>query len=191
MIGRWLLTGIFSVLFVALLAGALIYPWLTAGKTFREGQRSGLEGQTPQESTPEGAAAIDWLRANVPGNAVVLEAVGGSYSPEGFGGVSAATGLATVLGWPGHEDQWRGGDPAVRAQIGPRQQDVATIYTTTDLGQARELLAKYKVGYIYVGSLERSVITQAGAPPAALDKFAQIGEPVFQQGDITIYRVNT
>ncbi len=151
-----MLASLFGILFVALLAGALIYPWLTAGKTFREGQRIGLAGQTPLESTPEGAAAIDWLRANAPGNAVVLEAVGGSYSAEGFGGVSAATGLATVLGWPGHEDQWRGGDADARAQIAPRQQDVATIYTTTDLGQARDLLAKYKVGYIYIGSLERS-----------------------------------
>jgi uncharacterized membrane protein len=175
---------VLSMLFVALLAGALIYPWLTAGKTFREDQRVGLAGKTPLESTPDGAAAIDWLRANTPGSAVVLEAVGGSYSPEGFGGVSAATGLATVLGWPGHEDQWRGGDPAPRAQIGPRQTDVQMIYTTTDVAQARDLLKKYKVDYIYVGALEHSVAT-----PEALAKFTQLGEPVFQQGDVTIYRV--
>jgi YYY domain-containing protein len=183
--GRWLVMGLFAVLLV----GALLYPWLTAGKTFREDQRIGLDGRTPREGTAEGAAAITWLRKNVPGNVVVLEAVGGSYSPEGFGGVSAATGLATVLGWPGHEDQWRGGDPQGRAQIGPRQQDVATIYTTVDLAQARALLTKYRVDYIFIGSLEREVIAQAGAPPPALDKFAQLGEPVFQQGDVTIYRV--
>jgi YYY domain-containing protein len=182
---RWPVIG----LFIVLLAGALLYPWLTAGQTFREGQRIGLEGQTPRETTAEGAAAIGWLRASVPGNTVVLEAVGGQYNGEGFGGVSAATGLATVLGWPGHEDQWRGGDPAAQAQIGPRQQDVATIYTTADVGQARALLEKYSVDYVYLGSLERATITQAGAPTEALDKFAQLGEPVFQQGDITIYRV--
>ncbi|MFL5806573.1 MAG: DUF2298 domain-containing protein [Roseiflexaceae bacterium] len=181
--------GLLIALFAVLLAGALLYPWLTAGKTFREGQRSGLDGRTPREGTAEGAAAIIWLRENVPGNVVVLEAVGGAYSPEGFGGVSAATGLATVLGWPGHEDQWRGGDAAAHAQIRPRQQDVTTIYTTTDVAQARDLLTKYKVDYIYVGSLERATIAQAGAPQQALDKFGQLGEPVFQQGDITIYRV--
>ncbi len=51
------------------------------------------------------------------------------------------------------------------------------------------MLTKYKVDYIYVGSLERATIAQAGAPQQALDKFGQLGEPVFQQGDITIYRV--
>jgi uncharacterized membrane protein len=115
---------------------------------------------------------------------VILEAVGGDYNGEGFGGISAATGLATVMGWPGHEDQWRGGDPAVRAMIEPRKADVTTIYTTTDVEQARALLAKYKVSYVYVGQLERNTF-----PPEGLAKFAQLGEPVFQEGDVTIYSV--
>jgi YYY domain-containing protein len=190
----WLYTRIFSIgrpggdllgaLFSVLLAGALLYPWLTAGKTFRQDERVGLSGQTPRENNPDEAAAIAWLRENAAGDATVLEAVGGSYSSEGFGGVSAATGLATVLGWPGHEDQWRGGDPAARGQIGPRQTDVQTLYTTTDVNQARELLKKYKVDYVYVGSLEHGA-----ASPEALAKFSQLGEPVFQQGDVAIYRV--
>src|SRR5262249_30224577 len=147
---RWSMIG----LFVVLLAGALVYPWLTAGRSLRERPSIGLAGKTPREATPEGAAAIDWLRANVPGNAVILEAVGGAYNGEGCGGVSAATGLATVLGWPGHEDQWRGGDSKGHAQIDPRQHDVATIYTTADLAEARALLTKYRIDYIFIGSLE-------------------------------------
>jgi YYY domain-containing protein len=174
-----------TLVFVLLLAGALVYPWLTAGRSLREKPIVGLAGITPRQATPEGAASIDWLRANVPGNAVILEAVGGAYNGEGFGGVSASTGLATVIGWPGHEDQWRGGDPGARAQIGPRQADVTTIYTTTSVETARALLQQYKVGYVYVGGLERATF-----PPEGLDKFAQLGEPVFQQGDVTIYRVN-
>jgi YYY domain-containing protein len=178
--------GLFGGLFVLLLGGALLYPWLTAGKTFREAQRAGLLGTTPREATPEGAASIAWLREHAPGNAVVLEAVGGSYSPEGFGGVSAASGLATVLGWPGHEDQWRGGDAAARAQIGPRQEDVKTIYSTPSADEASALLTKYKVTYIYVGQLERSTY-----PPESLAKFDQLGSPVFREGDVTIYQVTT
>ncbi|HET9223660.1 MAG TPA: DUF2298 domain-containing protein, partial [Roseiflexaceae bacterium] len=176
--------GLFGGLFVLLLAGALIYPWLTAGKSFREAERIGLTGTTPREATPEGVAAIAWLRDHAPGNAVVLEAVGGSYSGEGYGGVSAASGLATVLGWPGHEDQWRGGDPTVRAQIGPREQDVKTIYSTPNVDEARALLNKYKVDYVYVGQLERNAF-----PPESLAKFDQIGSPVFREGDVTIYLV--
>ncbi len=183
-VGRRSLVGLFGGLFALLLAGALVYPWLTAAKSLREGQAVGLAGKTPREQTPDGAAAIAWLRANTPPNAVILEAVGGDYNGEGFGGVSAATGLATVMGWPGHEDQWRGGDSAVRALIEPRKADVTTIYTTTDVEQARALLAKYKVNYVYVGQLERNTF-----PPEGLAKFAQLDEPVFQQGDVTIYRV--
>ena len=177
-------------LFCTLLTGALVYPWLTAGKAFREGQAVGLHGTTPRERTPAGAAAIAWLRAHVPSNAVVLEAAGeSSYEAYdgrglGIGGVSASTGLATVIGWAGHERQWRGGDPSVYAQIEQRYHDVTAIYSTTDAAQARELLARYAVDYIYVGAAERALY-----PPEGLAKLAQLGTPVFQQDEVTIYRV--
>jgi uncharacterized membrane protein len=177
---------VFGVLFVALLAGALAYPWLTAGKAFRADQRIGLDGKTPPEHTPEGAAAIAWLRANAPGDAVILEATGDDYDGRGIGAsaVSASTGLATVLGWAGHEQQWRGGDPLSYAQIDPRKADIATIYNAGDLEQARELLRKYGVDYIYVGVAERAAYDQLDP-----NKLAQLGEQVFQQGNVTIYRV--
>ncbi len=182
---RFLVLGSLMI-FVALLAGALVYPWLTAGKTFRDDQRIGLDGKTPPEHTPEGAAAIAWLRDNAAGDAVVLEAVGDDYDGRGIGAnaVSASTGRATVLGWPGHEQQWRGGDPLSYAQIEPRKADVTEIYSGTDTLKAAELLKKYKVGYIYVGVAE-----QATYPQLDPNKLAQLGEQAFQQGNVTIYRV--
>jgi uncharacterized membrane protein len=172
-------------LFVELLAGTIVYPWLTAGKTFRDDQRIGLDGKTPPEHTPEGAAAIAWLRDNAPSSAVVLEAVGDDYNGNGGNAVSASTGLATVLGWAGHEQQWRGGDPATYAQIDTRKADVTEIYSGTDTLRASELLKKYNVDYIYVGSVEQATYT--------LDpnKLSQLGEQVFQQGNVTIYRVTS
>jgi uncharacterized membrane protein len=189
---RWVVVGgqwsvvLVTVLFIALLAGALVYPWLTAGKTFRADQPIGLAGKTPPEHTPEGAAAIGWLRANAPGDAVILEAAGDDYDGRGIGAnaVSASTGLATVLGWSDHQRQWRGGDPPSYAQIDPRRADVTEIYSGTDTLKATELLKKYKVGYIYVGTAE-----QATYPQLDLNKLAQLGEQVFQQGNVTIYRV--
>ncbi len=175
------------VLFAVLLAGALVYPWMTAVRQFRDGERVGLDGKTPPEHTPDAAAAFAWLRANTPGDAVVLEAVGDDYDQVhgiGANAVSAATGRATVLGWPGHEDQWRGGDPAVHALIGPRKDDVASIYSDTDTTRAAELLKKYSVGYIYVGAAERATY-----PAEGLAKLGQLGDVVFQQGDVVIYRV--
>jgi YYY domain-containing protein len=173
-------------LWVLLLAGALVYSWLTLGQAFRDGQQVGLSGVTPRERTPEGVASIEWLRRNVPGDAVILEAVGPAYDTGslGFGQVSAATGLATVIGWEGHQQQWRGGMPEVLAVVGQRAADVAMIYSTPDVAQARELLRQYDVNYIYVGVAERT-----SYPPEGLDKLAQLGEPVFQQGEVTIYKV--
>jgi YYY domain-containing protein len=182
---RWLVI-LFAVLFVSLLASALAYPLLTAGKAFREGQWVGLAGKTKREETPDDAAAIDWLRANAPPDAVVLEASGGGYDTSGlgYGQVSGSTGLATVLGWTDHEQQWRGGDAAALAQLGPREADVKTIYSAGDVAQARELLRKYGVSYIYVGGAEREAY-----PQLDMAKLGQLGEPVLQNSAVTIYRV--
>jgi uncharacterized membrane protein len=177
---------LFAILFCGLLAGALVYPWLTAGKTFREDRPVGLDGKTPPEHTPEGAAAIAWLRANAASTAVILEAAGDDYDGRGVGAnaVSASTGLATVLGWPGHQQQWRGGDPPSYAQIELRRADVTEIYSGTDALKAAELLKKYNVNYIYAGVAE-----QATYPQLDRNKLAQLGEIVFQQGNVAIYRV--
>lgn len=171
---------------LALLGSGLTYPWLTAGKAFREGTFAGLEGRPPRERTPDGAAAIAWLRANAAGDAVILEAVGPAYDVGGvgYGGVASSTGLASVMGWEGHQQQWRGGDPVLRAEIAPRAADVATIYSTTDLAQARALLATYGVDYIYLGEAER--ITY---PAEGLAKLTQLGEVAFQNNEVTIIRV--
>ena len=117
---------------------------------------------------------------------MILEATGDDYDGRGIGAsaVSASTGLATVLGWDGHERQWRGGDPLSYAQIDPRKADIATIYNSGDLDQSRELLRKYGVDYIYVGVAEPATYDQLD-----LNKLAQLGEQVFQQGNVTIYRV--
>ncbi|NJO81303.1 MAG: hypothetical protein HC828_00160 [Blastochloris sp.] len=177
---------LFPLVFVPLLIGALVYPSLTAGKMFREPNWIGLTGETPRQNTLAGAASIEWLRTNVAGDAVILEVVGGSYDGGGLGvgGVSASTGLQTVLGWPGHERQWRGGDRLVLEEIAVREADVAMIYNTTDLEEARRLLQQYQVDYVYVGYAEQNTYA-----PEGLNKFGQLGTPVFQQGEVTIYAV--
>jgi uncharacterized membrane protein len=69
-------------------------------------------------------------------------------------------------------------------QLTPRQEDVDRIYSTTDPAEALELLRTYNVDYVYVGRLERAAYSTE-----SLAKFSQIGEPVFSQGDVTIYRL--
>jgi YYY domain-containing protein len=175
------------LVFIAFFASSLNYPWYTAGKMWQDATPRGLDGKTPREGSPEGAAALAWIRENTSGRAVILEAVGGSYSFEGHANISAATGRQTVLGWPGHENQWRGGDPIANEQIGKRTADVKQIYTSHDTDQVRDLLNSYNVDYVFVGPLE---LNQMGETGNNGDTFAQLGSVVFQQGNITIYQIS-
>ncbi len=106
-----------------------------------------------------------------------MEAVGGSYSE--FNRVSGQTGFPTVLGWPGHESQWRGGG----LEMGTREGDVQTLYRTMNWDEAREILQRYRIKYIFIGSLERSSLR------VAEEKFAANLPIVFQNETVTIYAV--
>ena len=132
-----------------------------------------------QAQAPGDVAAIRWLNVNVQGAPTILEAVGPDYDPAGGGRVSTFTGLPAVLEWSGHEAQWA-------HDQGTREQDVKTLYTTTDLAASRALLQRYDVQYVFVGSLERTEF-----PPAGLSKFAQLGTPVFRDGETTVYKIGS
>ena len=95
------------------------------------------------------ADAIDWLRQAPDG--VVVEAVGGSYRAD-FGKVSTHSGLPTILGWPGHEGQWRGG----YEEIGNREEEVREIYQIRNWEDTKYLLDLYQVRYIYIGFVEQN-----------------------------------
>jgi uncharacterized membrane protein len=118
--------------------------------------------------------AIEWLK-NAP-YGVIAEAVGGSYSS--FARISSLTGLPTVLGWPGHEVQWRGGTN----EMGSRESEIEMLYTTRDWLTAQSILSKYNIHYVYIGNLERMkyVIDE--------NKFQQNLAKVFKNDNISIYR---
>ncbi|MCA9943442.1 MAG: hypothetical protein KC449_08165 [Anaerolineales bacterium] len=135
---------------------------------------------------PDDYAAVMWLRENVPGTPTIVEAVGGQYSPEGHGRVSASTGLPTLLGWAGHEYQWRGYSTPEPAERDPVVRD---IYTVPGWENANiiSLLNQYGVAYIYVGNLERSTYGANGRLPGQ-NKFNEQLEVAYQNGSVTIYR---
>jgi YYY domain-containing protein len=122
-------------------------------------------------------AAISWLNAHVGDAPVILEAPGGGYAYEGR--VSAHTGLPTVLGWAGHERQWRGSyDEQAR-----RQEDIETLYTSVNAAEVLALLNKYDIRYVYVGPLERSLY-----PVEGLAKFAGMMDIVYESDGVVIYQ---
>jgi uncharacterized membrane protein len=122
--------------------------------------------------------ATEWLNDQVEGSPVILEAVGNPYS-EG-GRVSVRTGLPTVLEWPSHEIGFRGGPEPLAG----READVAKAYQTTSVEEARLVLEKYDVEYVYVGSLEREQYGEGG-----MAKFGEFMLPVFVNEGVIIYRM--
>lgn len=126
---------------------------------------------------PDEYAAILWLRENIKGNPVILEATGNPYSD--FARVSANTGLPTVLGWANHEYQWRGDSTAEPGLRGPM---VAELFNSFDWGRKEALLNQYQVEYIFIGRLEKQEYN-----PQGLQAFERL-PVVFQNGSVTIYQ---
>jgi YYY domain-containing protein len=167
-----------AVTAILLLLGA-VYPY--AGTYARKdgfSRSPSLDGLSwLKPSAPGDPAAMEWIRANTAGSDVVLEAVGEDYSEFGHGRISTFTGRPTVLGWGGHEVQWEH-DP------GNREADVRTLYTTTDLDEARELIDRYDVAYVVFGPIERTTYGDKG-----LAKWDEIGTRVFDRDDTTVWRL--
>jgi YYY domain-containing protein len=129
--------------------------------------------------------AIQWLRLNVQGSPVILEANGPLY--HWTSRVSINTGLPTVIGWDWHQKQQRSIiDGAI---IDRRIQDVKTLYNTVNVSDAVKMLARFHVSYIYVGPMEHAFYEEQGL--AKFDRMAQAGllELVHDNGQVKIYRV--
>ena len=181
-------TGRFvTVAYTALLLVAMLFPIYAVQSRSAEyrGPVTAEERRPPtlnglayvEHFNPNEYAALMWLRDNVEGSPVVLEAVGGAYSD--YARVSANTGLPTLLGWANHENQWRGNEP----EIGNRDPIIRRIYNETDFNVVVDLLNQYEIEYIFVGGKE-----QGDYPELGLDKFANNLEIAFQSGNVTIYR---
>jgi YYY domain-containing protein len=144
------------------------------------GTETSLDGTSIlRQTNPDDAAAAAWLTAHATGNPIILEASGVKEYLDGadYSRVATFTGLPTVMGWVGHEIQWRGPMP----EIGQRSADVTSIYTTPNVGTATSLLHKYGVRYVYVGETEDQL------PGAHVQKFARFMHPVYRGGSVTIY----
>jgi YYY domain-containing protein len=165
---------------LAFVAAGLLWPVMSASA-----RTNGFAGQPTldgaaymQRSNPDDAKIIDWLNKNTPGDATIVEASTlGAYQYEGR--ISAFTGLPAILGWGGHQHQWRGSieEPARRHPL------VERIYNSTDLGEARSLLQEFGVRFVIVGDIERARYTAEG-----LAKFEQMCATAFQSGNSAIYR---
>jgi YYY domain-containing protein len=183
-IGKAVWIGIVALLIVA----ALVHPIattvsMTSGRnSFWGVSRGTLDGMAYIEKVNKGDyEAIQWINKNINGSPVILEMPGdtGSYSSR----VSAFTGLPTVIGWRGWEVVWRiGGN-----NLGERSDDVDLAYNTSDNAKALELLRKYNVEYIYIGTLEQNKYTAEGLQK--FDTFKDDYQLIYQNEGVTIYQL--
>lgn len=180
-----------NVVFLLLLLAGAVYP--LAGSYQRTNhfmeRTNSLDGMGYlQYYSPGDYAAIRWLNSYVQGDPVIVEAFGpegGDYSD--YGRISAFTGLPTLVGWAGHEYQWRVNwlnDPYNAADFYRRGSDVNTIYTSKDPNVVLGLLAHYQAQYLYVGALE--IVTYAGSD---LHRFGAFMHVAYSGNGVTIYKV--
>lgn len=162
----------------ALVVGAtLVYPAFGLyDKTSHFSPAAGLtlDGNAYIERySPDEMAAIQWLQTAPPG--ILAEAVGGSYTA--YARISIHSGQPTVLGWPGHVSQWRGGGK----EMGSREADIEKLYRTGDWNEALSVIRQYNIRYIYIGDLERTTYKVNEV------KFQQHLRPIYQKGSVVIY----
>ncbi len=164
-----------------LLTAVLIYPYFAIKsyyadlKTYRS-----LNGISYLKTRyPGDYDAINWINKNIKGRPVIVEAQGDSYTD--YERISANTGLPTILGWTVHEWLWRGtyDVPA------PRITEVKNIYESGDLKLTHNLLRKYEVKYVYIGTLEYQKY-----PNLIESKFEKIGKVIFNEGQTKIYKLS-
>lgn len=171
---------LYALIIVPVIGLGLVYPVFSVPN-----KTDNFKKNNPELRTLDGAAylanvmpddylAFQEMQSFEPG--VVAEAVGGQYSE--FARVSTFTGMPTVLGWPGHEGQWRDG-----ALQGSRQDDIATLYSTDDWLTAREIIDRYSIRYVYIGNLERNTYRLNE------EKFHLYLKPVYQGNNVIIYEV--
>ena len=140
--------GLFVLLWTVGYFGNAVHSWF--GDVWKVSEYQGLDATTfLEQDFPQDASAIRWLKQNIKGSPVVLEANGDSYT--GYERVSASTGLPTVLGWYVHEWLWRNNVP----DLNEKSADIQTIYTSTDAETVKKLISRYDISYIFVGGQEK------------------------------------
>ncbi len=173
----------FAIVSVILIMAALSYPvFATYSRSDNFNNKPTLDGAAyfSQEYQNE-YNAIMWLN-NLNGTPVVLQSPGNTYRLNTH--VTTFTGLPTVIGWAGHEKNWRN-----RAEtIDERWSDVPQVYMSSDMRTVNQILDQYQVEYIYVGGVEEE---RYGGPDARklFDKNPGRFELVYFNPNVHIYRV--
>jgi uncharacterized membrane protein len=131
---------------------------------------------------PEELAALRWLRESTRSDDIVVQRSGASYRAE-QNLPSIVTGRPTLLGWGGHEFQWRGS--SFSSFAAGREEAIERIYHPPSAGELDSTLRSWGVDYIYMGPEERS---RYGVTAETESMIAGACDLVFENKQVRIYR---
>ena len=164
--------------FAAIFGAALLYAPAAAISRAREGQPVGIDALAYiGRLDPAQAASLVWIERHLERDDILLEAPVDSYSA--VPRLSAASGVPTLVTWPGHEVQWRANGDAVARRL----EDARRIFRLGAGEEALTIARRYGVTYIWIGREERR---QFGAELA--ERFAA-WPLAFESGDARIVAV--
>ena len=121
---------------------------------------------------------IKYLRLNSNHNDVIIETKGKSYTNDSQ--ISSESRIPTILGWVGHQLQWRSN----HSDIYNREEDIDTFYISNDSQEIINIINKYSITMIILGpnEIEKYNIN-------SLNKFLNISEIIYKNNDYTLLKV--
>jgi YYY domain-containing protein len=132
--------------------------------------------------SPDEWAVIEWAREHTPPQARVLQAPGSSYDAS-QSRLSVATGRPTLIGWEGHERQWRG--RAFDAMAAGRAEALEAVYGASDPEGMRRALLRWRIDYVFVGDAERR---RYGIDDEREARITHAMDLAFSSGAVRLYR---
>jgi uncharacterized membrane protein len=172
---RWVVTALAGLALV----GGMVYPLSAIATRLAERPPVGLTLDGLAFLSPDDRAAVRWLsdQNRLLGRVVIAEAAGEVYTSAAK--MATYSGAVDVLGWAGHERQWRGPLP----EFERRDADLRALYADAPPEGIRAILDRYAVRFVVVGDLERQkygdgvTLRFEGRLPVGL-----------RAGSVTIYR---
>lgn len=157
-VGVVAIAAVMILAFVTILVPTRVAERTSSGGWSLNGESFLAAGTHPGAAAPIAAAAsdwplIEWFRREAVGFPTVAEAPGRGYAWTSR--IATYAGIPTVIGWPYHESQQRGGDGA---EIDRRVTDLTALYTRNDPTAALKVLWRYDVRYIVFGAAEQALI---------------------------------
>ncbi|MAR34681.1 MAG: hypothetical protein CL714_04040 [Chloroflexi bacterium] len=171
---------IFSVTIIILLTSNIYFVTTSYLTKIKESSNANpnLSSTNHLENNTNKYKLIRYLKQNSNHNDVLIETKGQSYTLDSQ--ISSESRIPTILGWVGHQLQWRSNHD----EIFDRETDIDTFYMSNDSKEIINIINKYSITMIIIGPNEIQKYNIN-----SLDKLLHISEIIYKNNDYTLLRV--